>query len=208
MKTLAIALATTNNEKITPDQKSFLKEINMDKRLKKAESIKAYLESIAYREKNVLYQVNHAEFGRIHSLAAYDGNEDGIARSASGEKGSLDLLWMRLVGVERLILFDADFTIPYILKRSMILGHEPSVRFKLHSTFGTATTAIIDIKRLWSGSSKEYASMTLKDLCLYLGEKKEDFPSGDLEAQAAKIFYIYEKMKEYLVRKKKRLLIY
>ena len=65
MKTIAIALRTTINPKLPDEMTTRLRELNIDKRLKKAESIKAYLGSAEYSIKKELYASRHAEFGVV-----------------------------------------------------------------------------------------------------------------------------------------------
>ena len=189
MKALAIHLQTTNNLNLTTDQKDLLKDYTTDRRLKKAEAIKAYFESQDYVFKKVAFQMKHAEFGLIHQISTFDGRDTDVA---STEESALHLIDRALNGVERLIVFDAGFTLPFILKRAMLTGHDMRARYKLYSSFGDATTAIIDIKKLWAGQSREYSGMSLNELSLYLDI------SSNPSHEAERVYEIYERMVDYL----------
>lgn len=193
MKTIALALRTDSTSVLTPVLIDRLQEINMDKRLKKAEAIKAYLGSDVYLAKRIDFQKMHAEFGKIGSVALSD---DQGFEFVKGEKKSLTLINDRLVGVERLIVFDSDHCLSFIMKRAMLTGHPINLREKLYSNFGTAGTAVIDIKKLWAGPSKEYSSLTLRQLVNFVDSVTMGM---GVEDEANAILELYEDMKGYLV---------
>ena len=189
MKTLAIYLQTTNNLNLTDDQKHILEGFTIDRRLKKAESIKAHLESDDYMLKKVAFQMRHAEFGKISQLSTFDGRDTDVAHT---EEAALHLINVSLRGVGRLVVFDAEFTIPFLLKRAMLTGYDPGLRESLYSIYGTATTAVVDIKRLWAGQNREYSGMSLTQLCKYMNLTT----TATDEAEA--VYEIYERMVGYL----------
>lgn len=192
MKTLAIYLLTTNNLDLTDDQKHLLEGLTIDRRLKKAESIKAHLESDEYMLKKVSFQMKHAEFGKIKQLITFDGRDTDMA---TGEEAALHLIDKAIAGVEKLVVFDADFTIPFILKRAMLIGHEESPglsSIRMVSRESVYSLEVIDVKRLWAGQNKEYSGMTLNQLNKY-------FNIDPLAAyEAERVYEIYEKMKGFL----------
>lgn len=198
MKVIAIALRTTGNTSLPEEMVTRLQELNMDKRMKKAESIKAYIGSTEHRLKKELYANKHAEFGAISSIAIAD---DTGVETINGEKQALDLLEDRLTGVERIVVFDADHCLPFITKRALLTDHRLALRKKLYSNFGTATATIVDIKKAWSGTSKEYSSMNLADLIMYLEYpvtvKSHPFV-GEVGAEANAILEVYDYIKGHL----------
>lgn len=189
MKALAIHLLTTNNLELSEVQKHLLEGLTIDRRLKKAESIKAHLESDDYMLKKVSFQMKHAEFGKIHQLSTFDGRDEDVA---NGEEAALHLIDTIIRGVERLIVFDVGFTIPFILKRAMLTGYDLSLRESLYSIYGTSTTAVIDIKKLWAGQNREYSGMGLTELGKFFNLTSQ--PSHEAE----RVYEIYEKMEGYL----------
>ncbi len=201
MKTLAIYLQTTSNLNLTEDQKHLLEGATIDRRLKKAESIKAHLESDDYMLKKVSFQMRHAEFGKIHQLSTFDGRDTDVAHQ---EEAALHLINVSVRGVERLIVFDAEFTIPFILKRAMLTGYEAGLRSSLYSLYGTATTMVIDIKGLWTRQNKEYSGMTLNMLSKYMGITSQPRSAGKISGltafpqEAERVYEIYERMVGYL----------
>lgn len=201
MKTIAIALRATGNSKLTDEMRDRLRDINMDKRLKKAESVKAYLESGEHAVKKELYAARHAEFGEISSIAIAD--ETGV-EAISEENPALDLLEDRLEGVERIVVFDAGHCLTFITKRALLVDHRLALRRKLYPDLSDSTetiTTIVDIKKAWSGPSREYDSMTLADLIMYLEYpvtvKSHPFV-GEVGAEATAILEVYENIKGYL----------
>ena len=199
MKTISIALRTTINPKLPDEMTTRLQELNMDKRLKKAESIKAYMESAEYQIKTELYASRHAEFGVVSSIAI---SENGGVETVNGEESRvLDLLEERLVGVERIVVFDADHVLTFLMKRAMLTEHRLTLREKLYSNFGTSTAMVVDIKRVWAGVSKEYGSMTLTELVMYLEYPitvKSHPLHSEVGAEATAIFEVYDYMKGFL----------
>lgn len=194
MKTIAISLKTDTTSALTPDQKNLLESKVMDKRLKKAEAIKAYLASDGYHLKRNVYQQTHAEFGKILNIAAATDTWHGDAK---GESESIVHLENQLTGMERVIVFGSH-VIPFVLKRAMIIGQENDIREEIYSFFGTATKVVIDIQKAWAGTNKEYSSMNLRELCVLLGDTASGFPKDNI-GEARKILEIYNKMRGHLV---------
>lgn len=193
MKTLAIYLHTTNNLDLTTDQKDLLKDYTIDRRLKKAESIKAHLESDDYMLKKVAFQMKHAEFGKIHQLRTFDGRDTDVADT---EEAALHLINEVVRVVDKLVFFDADFTLSFILKRAMLAGQELTsaqvLRAGLYSDYGTSIIKIVDVKKLWAGPNREYSGMTINQLSKYL-----DIQSPATH-EAERVYEIYEKMRGFL----------
>ncbi len=194
MKTLAISLKTDITSALTPDQKDLLERKTIDKRLKKAESIKAHLASDAYLMGRNFYQQTHAEFGRILSIAAATDTWHGDAK---GESESIVFLENQLAGMERVIVY-TDKVIPFILKRAMIIGQENDIRTEIYSFSEAGGAVVIDIQKAWAGTNKEYSSMNLRELCVLLGNAASDFPKDNI-GEARKILEIYNKMRGHLV---------
>lgn len=194
MKTIAISLRTDTTSALTPDQKDLLQRKTMDGRLKKAEAIKAHLESDAYHLKRNFYQHTHAEFGKILNIAAATDTWHGDAK---GESEAITFLENNLAGMERVVVY-GDQVIPFILKRAMLIGQENDIREEIYSPFGTATKVVIDIRKAWACANREYSTMNLGELCVMLGETASDFP-GDNVGEAEKILKLYNKMRGHLI---------
>ena len=194
MKTLAISLRADTTSALTPDQKDLLRRKTMDGRLKKAEAIKAHLESDVYHLKRNFYQQTHAEFGKILNIAAATDTWHGDAK---GESEAIKFLDKQLSGVERLIVMGKQ-VIPFILKRAMLIGASNGIRTQIYSPFGLAPTSVIDIHGGWAGTNKEYSGMNLRELCVLLGETSSDFPTDNI-GEARKILEIYNKMRGHLI---------
>lgn len=194
MKTIAISLRTDITSALTPDQKDLLERKTIDRRYKKAEAIKAHLESKEYQMKRNFHQMSHAEYGKILNIAAATDTWHGDAK---GEDEAIKFLDKQLSGVERLIVMGRQ-VLPFILKRAMIIGVSTRIRTQIYSPFGLAPTSVIDIHGAWAGTNKEYSSMNLRELCVLLGEAASDFPTDNI-GEARKILEIYNKMRGYLI---------
>lgn len=198
MKTIAIALETKPREPLTLDQTKLLEEILMDKRLTKAEAIKAYTESLKYGSKKGAYQRYHAEFGMVDGIGIAEGVK---VSSYSGEVESIEALGKAIAGAGRIVGFDLPWQLSFILRRCAITGEITSFsRNQLFTNFGTATTAMIDLKKAWTQSDREYSSLTLESLCFFMGMDlalKEVSPA--IELKAARTMWLYDRMKGILL---------
>lgn len=192
MKTIAIAIKTEPIKVLTLGMASFLEELLMDKRLKKAEAIKAYRASNAYKAKRDEYQSNHAEYGQILEIAITDGTSVGVRE---GENRALNFLEQGLIGAGKIVGFDLRWQLQFILRRRYLTGATGPFRSMLFTGDGTATTAMVDVREAWVKADKSYISMTLADLCRYSGC---DIPMTT-ETEALKVMSIYEDMEGSLL---------
>jgi len=191
--TIAIALRTEPLTDLTLDQASLLEEVLMDKRLKKAEAIKAFLTSSAYQEKKEKYQRTHAEFSEISEISIADGEE---VETHTGEDKALEGLEKILQGTSRMVGFDLiGFQFPYILRRILLSRSGSGIREQFLSPFGTAPTALIDIKKAWMRDNREYSGLTLEQLCIFNGKPIPE----TIEDEAAATFMFYQIMEGRLL---------
>lgn len=167
----------------------------MDKRLKKAEAIKAYRSSDAYKAKRDNYQKTHAEYGQISEIAITSGDKVGVRE---GENRALNFLEQELRGAGRIVGFDLRWQLQFIMRRRYLTGATGPLRNMLFTGDGTATTSMIDLKVAWVQADKSYSSMTLADLCRYSGCSEKEIPLTT-ETEALKVMSIYEDMEGSLL---------
>jgi hypothetical protein len=192
MKIIAIAIKTKPLEVLTLGMASFLEELLMDKRLKKAEAIKAYRASDAYKAKRTKYQKYHAEYGQIAEIAIMSDDKVGVRE---GENKAFNFLEQELKGAGRIVGFDLRWQLQFILRRRYLTGATGPLRSMLFTNDGTATTATTDIKMAWTQNDKSYSGLTLADLCRYSGC---DIPPTT-ETEALQVMRIYEDMEGSLL---------
>ena len=196
MKTIAISIKTEPLKTLTAGMVNMLKGFLVDKRLKKAEAIKAYQESNAYLSKKHTYQRTHAEFGYIFEIAITDGKKVAVR---TGERHSLEFLEHELRGAGMIVGFDLQFQLEFILRRVMLTDHvDGELRKMLFTNDGTATTATTDIKKTWMQADKSYNGLTLAQLCMYNGYPENEIPLT-LEAEAVSTISLYRKMQGSLL---------
>jgi len=200
MKTIAISLKTEPLDDLTLTQSSLLEEILRDRRLTKAESIKAYLSSDKYLLKKAAYQAMHAEFGKVAVIGIAEQGMDAIKTSSyAGEDEAIEALGKAIAKAGRIVGFDLHWQLYFVLRRCVLTGKLSSFsRGQLFTTFGTATTAMVDIKSAWAQSNKEYSALTLKELCVFMGLSQIELPST-VEFKAEKTLWLYERMKGILL---------
>lgn len=196
MKTIAIALKTKPLSYLTASQSDLLEEILRDRRLTKAESIKAYRNSDKYLLKKAAYQATHAEFGEVAEIGIAEGDK---VKSYYGEDKAIEALGKAIAGAGTIVGFDLHWQLSFILRRCLLAGRKGSFsRGQLFTTFGTATTAMVDIKKTWALSNKEYSALTLEELCVFMGFSSKDL-ALNVESKAEKTLWVYNLMKGILL---------
>lgn len=195
MKIIAIAIRTEPLKALTVGMSNILKEFVMDKRLKKAEAIKAYLSSDTYLSKKHAYQRTHAEFGQISEIAIADGGKVGVRE---GENRALNFLEQELRGAGMIVGFDLRWQLLFMLRRRYLTGATGPLRSMLFTNDGTATTATTDIKVAWMQNDKSYSGLTLADLCRYSGYAENEIPLT-AEADALQVMRLYKDMEGNLL---------
>lgn len=195
MKTIAIAIKTEPLQVLTLGMASFLEELLMDKRLKKAEAIKAYRASDAYKAKRDKYQKTHAEYGQISEIAIMSDDKVGVRE---GENRALNFLEQELRGAGKIVGFDLRWQLQFMLRRRYLTGATGPLRSMLFTGDGTATTAMVDLKEAWVKADKSYSSMTLADLCRYSGYADNEIPRTT-ETEALQVMRLYKDMEGSLL---------
>jgi hypothetical protein len=196
MKIIAIAIKTKPLEVLTLGMASFLEELLMDKRLKKAEAIKAYRASDAYKAKRDKYQKTHAEYGQIAEIAITSDDKVGVRE---GESRALEFLEQELKGAGKIVGFDLQGQLEFILRRVFLIAYgDGELRRMLFTSDGTATTATVDIKKIWMQTDKSYSGLTLAQLCKYAGLADTSIPRTT-ETEAFQTMKLYRQMEGNLL---------
>lgn len=187
MRVIAISMKTEPLEDLDPGQTSLLEELLRDKRLTKAESIKAYRESDKYLKKKDRLQRSQAEFGRIKEVSIATHSIDS---THAGEEAAISALADAVNGADIIVGFDLHQQLSFVLRRHMLTGVKMSLKL--------SGKELVDLKQAWGRSDRAYSDLTLEQLLTFTGDSDDQQPKTSGE-EAVAVFELYEKMKGNLL---------
>ncbi len=190
MKIIAIALRTEPIKDLTSAQASLLEELLADKRLKKAEAIKAFRESEKYLLKKEAYQSTRAEFGQVAEIAIANNVDDNV-EVFTGEGEAMGALIDAALRSEKVVGFDVYWQISFILRRGMLTGRKGILQIVT-----SVRSDLVDLKATWMRKDRAYQDLTLRELLTFSAAPGSPISTED---KAAQTMWLYKRMEGTLL---------
>lgn len=189
MKIIAIALRTEPIEDLTSAQASLLEELLVDKRLTKAESIKAYRSSDKYKLKKEAYQSARAEFSQVAEIAIANNADDKV-EVFTGEGEAMGALIDAVLSSSKVVGFDTGWQISFVLRRGMLTGR------KIPAVDALKDGRLVDLWVAWARGDRAYQDLTLSELLTFSAAPGSPISTED---KAAQTMWLYKRMEGTLL---------